>query len=190
MHLQRLRVSQSEVQACLAVEYTIEREQTADGAIITTETVKVTCQTYPQNWRAYNAAQTQEKSQLQAFCSMNCAETLLSLSNTVVGRVCPSRTSSLPAHLRFTPRFSGRRFQSDLQEAKRRGFLSRMPSYNSVFRYLEAEALTHYLYELIATSALPLKSVESDFAVNSSGFSSGQFMRWLDVKDGKEEDRR
>jgi hypothetical protein len=46
------------------------------------------------------------------------------------------------------------------------------------------------LYELIATSALPLKSVESDFAVNSSGFSSGQFMRWLDVKDGKEEDRR
>src|SRR5262249_38939665 len=83
-----------------------------------------------------------------------------------------------------------RRFQSDLQEAKRRGFLSKMPSYNSVFRYLEAEALTPYLYELIATSALPLKSVERDFAVDSSGFSTGQFMRWLDVKYGKEEDRR
>jgi transposase len=43
---------------------------------------------------------------------------------------------------------------------------------------------------LIATSALPLKSIEHDFAVDSSGFSTGQFMRWLDVKYGKEEDRR
>jgi hypothetical protein len=65
-----------------------------------------------------------------------------------------------------------------------------MPSYNSVFRYLEAEALTPYLYELIAASALPLKSVEEDFAIDSSGFSTGQFMRWFDVKYGKEEDRR
>src|ERR1041385_10848 len=75
-------------------------------------------------------------------------------------------------------------------EARRRGFLSQMPSYNSVFRYLEAEALTPYLYELIAMSAKPLIPVEEDFAVDSSGFSTGQFKRWLDVKYGKEEDRR
>jgi hypothetical protein len=62
-----------------------------------------------------------------------------------------------------------------------------MPSYNSVFRYLEAEALTPYLYELIATSALPLKSVERDFAVDSSGFSS-QFMRWFDVRSAAQGD--
>jgi transposase len=39
-------------------------------------------------------------------------------------------------------------------------------------------------------SAAPLKSIESDFAVDSSGFSTGQFMRWLDVKYGTKEDRR
>jgi transposase len=50
--------------------------------------------------------------------------------------------------------------------------------------------LTPYLYELIALSAQPLTSVEEDFAVDNSGFSTGQFMRWLDVKYGKEEDRR
>ena len=50
-----------------AVEYTIQREQTADGTTITTETVKITRKTYPQDWKAYNAAQTQEKSQLQAI---------------------------------------------------------------------------------------------------------------------------
>jgi transposase len=85
---------------------------------------------------------------------------------------------------------SGRRFDTDLREAKARGYLARLPHYNSVFRYLESEALTPYLYELIKVSAAPLKSIESDFAVDSSGFSTGQFMRWLDVKYGTKEDRR
>jgi transposase len=172
-----------------AVEYTIEREQTSDGATITTETVKVTRKTYTQNWPAYNAAQTQEKSQLQAL--------LYGLCRTIPE---PEQRRGRPrlslADIIFASTFkiystvSGRRFQSDLQEAKRRGFLSRMPSYNSVFRYLEAEALTPYLYQLISLSAAPLKSIETDFAVDSSGFSTGQFMRWLDVKYGQMEDRR
>jgi transposase len=85
---------------------------------------------------------------------------------------------------------SGRRFGTDLRDAKARGYLARLPHYNSVFRYLESEALTPYLYELISLSAAPLKSIESDFAVDSSGFSTGQFMRWLDVKYGTKEDRR
>src|SRR5258708_7690937 len=172
-----------------AVEYTIEREQTSDGATVVTETVKVTRKIYSQNWPAYNAAQTYEKSHLQ--------ELLYELCRTIDE---PEQRRGRPrlslADIIFASTFkiystvSGRRFQSDLREAKRRGFLSKMPAYNSVFRYLESEALTPYLYELIATSALPLKSVESDFAVDSSGFSTGQFMRWLDVKYGKEEDRR
>jgi transposase len=172
-----------------AVQYVIEREQTADGQTITTETVKVTRKTYTQNWPAYNAAQTEEKSRLQALLYELCraipepeqrrGRPRLSLADIIFAST-----------FKIYSTVSGRRFQSDLQEAKRRGFLSKMPSYNSVFRYLEAEALTPYLYELIAASALPLKSIESDFAVDSSGFSTGQFMRWFDVKYGKEEDRR
>jgi transposase len=172
-----------------AVEYTIQREQTADGVTITTETVKITRKTYPQDWRAYNAAQTQEKSQLQALLYELCR-------NLPEPEQHRGRPRLSLADIIFSSTFkvystvSGRRFQSDLQEAKRRGYLSKMPSYNSVFRYLEAEALTPYLYELITLSAAPLKAVESDFAVDASGFSTGQFMRWLDVKYGKEEDRR
>src|SRR4029079_14080893 len=74
--------------------------------------------------------------------------------------------------------------------AKQRGYLTRLPHYNSVFRYLESEALTPYLVELITLSAQPLKAVETDLAGDSSGFSTGQFMRWFDVKYGREEDRR
>ena len=65
-----------------------------------------------------------------------------------------------------------------------------LPHYNSVFKYLESETLTPYLYELISLSAQPLTNIEEDFAVDSSGFSTGQFMRWLDVKYGTKEDRR
>jgi transposase len=173
----------------LAVEYTIEREQTADGQTVVTETVKVTRKTYPQNWPAYNAAQTQEKSQLQGLLYELCR----SIPEPEQGRGRPRLSL---ADIIFASTFkvystvSGRRFSSDLREAKARGYLSKLPHYNSVFRYLESETLTPYLYELIATSSLPLKSVETNFAVDSSGFSTGQFMRWLDVKYGQAEDRR
>lgn len=172
-----------------AVEYTLQREQLPDGSTVVTETVKVTRKTYSQNWPAYNRSQTEEKSRLQALLYELCKN--LPEPEQHRGRPRLSLADIIFAStFKIYSTVSGRRFQSDLQEARRRGFLSRMPSYNSVFRYLEAEALTPYLYELIKLSAQPLKSIESDFAVDSSGFSTGQFMRWLDVKYGKEEDRR
>ena len=46
-----------------AVEYVIQRESNSDGSTTVTETLTVreTRKTYPQDWRAYNAAQTGEK---------------------------------------------------------------------------------------------------------------------------------
>ncbi len=172
-----------------AVEYTIEREQTPDGETVVTESFKVTRKTYAQDWPAYNTAQTHEKSELQGLLYELCR----SLPEPEQHRGRPRLSL---ADIIFSSTFkvystvSGRRFMTDLREAKARGYLTKLPSYNSVFRYLEAEALTPYLYQLITTSSLPLKSVESKFAVDSSGFSTGQFMRWLDVKYGKKEDRR
>ncbi len=172
-----------------AVEYVIEREQTADGQTVVTETVKVTRKTYTQNWPAYNAAQTQEKSQLQALLYELCRN--IPEPEQHRGRPRLSLADIIFASTyKIYSTVSGRRFATDLREAKARGYLSKLPHYNSVFRYLESEALTPYLYELIKLSASPLKSIESEFAVDSSGFSTGQFKRWLDVKYGKEEDRR
>src|ERR1043165_6558055 len=51
----------------LAVEYTLMRETTPDGHTVVTETVKVTRKTYSQDWKSYNASQTKEKSEIQAF---------------------------------------------------------------------------------------------------------------------------
>jgi transposase len=172
-----------------AVEYTIERERKVDGQNVVTETVKIVRKTYMQNWPAYNAAQTHEKSELQALLYELCQSVTepeqkrgrprLSLADTIFSSA-----------FKIYSTVSGRRFSTDLREAKEKGYLTRLPHYNSIFRYLESEALTPHLYKLIGISALPLKAVETDFAVDSSGFSTGQFMRWFDVKYGKKEDRR
>lgn len=71
-----------------AVEYTIQREQTADGQTLVTETVTVTRQSYPQDWPAYNAAQTQEKSQLQALLYELCRDLLSRYSKAEADRDC------------------------------------------------------------------------------------------------------
>ena len=79
---------------------------------------------------------------------------------------------------------SQRRFISDLREAHERGYIARVPHFNSISNYLENPALTPLLHELITESSLPLKSVETDFAVDSSGFATSRFTRWFDIKYG------
>ena len=80
--------------------------------------------------------------------------------------------------------FSGRRFQTDLDDAVVAGLLSRPVRYNTIFDYLENPILTPILIAMIHRSSLPLKSIESDFAVDSSGFSTSRFVRWFDHKYG------
>jgi transposase len=79
---------------------------------------------------------------------------------------------------------STRRFMSDLREARKRSYIAKAPHQSSVFRYLEDPALTPILRDLITRSSLPLKSVEVDFAVDSSGFTTSRFTRWYDHKYG------
>jgi hypothetical protein len=83
--------------------------------------------------------------------------------------------------------FSARRFTCDLKEAYLDGLIGNAPHFNSVNRYIANPDLTEPLKALVSLSSLPLKTVESDFAVDSSGFSTSRFVRWYNKKYGKEE---
>ena len=51
-----------------AVAYFVVREQNPDGSTTVTETLTVTKRkTYPQNWKAYNLAQTEEQDKFQTL---------------------------------------------------------------------------------------------------------------------------
>jgi transposase len=140
--------------------------------------------TYRQEWHEYNQAQTNEKSKLQHLLFELCQT--IDEPPQVMGRPRASLSDLIfGSCMKVYTGMSGRRNQSDLREALMRGYLSMPLHYNTIQKYLEREDLTAYLKELIIASSLPLKSVECDFAVDSSGFATGQFSRWFDAKYGE-----
>jgi hypothetical protein len=174
-----------------AVEHVIEKTKTtttqtdASGATTTTttETVKVTRKTYPQVWPAYNAAQTQEKRIFQYLLHQLCQG--VGSPAQVMGRPRLSFEDMIFAMaFKVYSTVSGRRFMTDLRDAHAKGYMESLPCYNSIFNYFESETLTPYLKMLVEESALPLAAIEEDFAVDSSGLSTGVYIRWNDAKWG------
>jgi transposase len=141
--------------------------------------------TYRQEWPSYNKAQVNEKSQLQSLLYELCQS--IEEPPQVMGRPrAPLSDLIFAICMKVYEGMSGRRTQSDMREALQRGYLRKPVHYNTISKYLEKEELTPYLKQLIIESSLPLKSVESSFAADSSGFATGQFSRWFDAKYGEE----
>lgn len=139
--------------------------------------------TYKQEWTAYNAAQTHEK------------DTFLSLLRELCDGIQePPQTRGRPrlslADMVFCAAFkvytgmSGRRFACDLHDAQERGYIERAPHFNSVFNHIETDALTQILRDLIEASSLPLRAVETDFAVDGTGFGTSGSVTWFNKKYG------
>jgi hypothetical protein len=141
--------------------------------------------TYRQDWVAYNAAQTHEKAHLQNLLYALCQQIEE-----------PAYTFGRPRHAQRDLLFaiaykvystvSARRFACDLTTAYEQGYLSAPVHHSSVFRAFEDASLTPILRALIERSALPLKAIETKFAVDSTGFSTCRYVRWYDAKYGRE----
>ena len=80
--------------------------------------------------------------------------------------------------------FSGRHFDCDLQDAIQNGYMSCSMHANKLCCFMENEELTPILHKLIVQASLPLRSVETVFAPDSTGFSTSRFVRWYDEKYG------
>jgi len=166
-----------------AVEHTIRREMKADGSVTITESVKVT---YGQNWSAYNAAQTTEKERVAVLLKTLCG----AIDNPVQTRGRPRLPLSdtvFAAVMKVYGGQSGRRSMVDMNDYAAKGYIDKAPHYNSIFNCLEDASLTAILKTMIEESAAPLKNVECDFAVDSSGFSTSIYERWFDHKYGREQ---
>jgi len=82
---------------------------------------------------------------------------------------------------------SGRRASTDIRECAAKGLIDKAPHYNSVHNTIERADVTPILKALIESSALPLKAIETDFAVDSTGFATSVYARWFDHKYGREQ---
>ena len=129
------------------------------------------------DWTSYDAAQSEEKRRFVTLLAELC-KTVSQPEQRGKGRPRLPLSDMLFASVyRVYIGFSLRRFNSDLQQAFVEGHVNTMPHFNSMSRYMGKPELTDILKNLITTSSLPLKAVETDFAIDSSGFSTCRFVR-------------
>jgi len=164
----------------MAVEITVQREA-GKQKVTYTEMVKVT---YSQNWSAYNAVQTGEKEMFLRLLAELCST--IPQPPQAIGRPrLPLSDMAFAVVSKVYARFSARRFASDLRTAEAAGLVDKAPSFNSVLRYMRSPEVTPVLSRLVEVSSLPLKAVETDFAVDSTGFGTSQRRSWYSQKHGR-----
>jgi len=132
-------------------------------------------------WTNYNKAQVVEKDKLMQLLADLCnsigeepynfGRPRLPLSDMVF--TCVFKVYSM---------YSERRFMSDLRYVHEKGYVNRVPHYNSISNYMNKIELTNILIRLITKSSLPLVSIEDKFAVDSSGFSTSVYDQWFSEK--------
>lgn len=170
---------------CLLVWDTI----TDGGQTITTTKTQIVKVTYKQNWPVYNRAQTEEKARFIPLLEALCHLITQPLQSKGRPRL-PLADMVFSCVYKVYEGFSSRRFMSDLREAEAQDHIAKAAHFNSVSRYLANPALTDLLSQLVTVSSLPLKGIENNFAVDSSGFSTCRFVRWFNKKYGREVDNR
>jgi len=131
--------------------------------------------TYSQDWSAYNKSQIEEKERFMELLK-GLIEAVPENHREGRGRPqMPIRELLFASSLKVYSQFSLRRFMTDLNTARDKGYITFAPCYSTVGKFMEREDITPILTSLIQQSSLALRSVETDFAVDSSGFRTTKF---------------
>ena len=172
-----------------AVQFKVSRAVTVDGTVTETKTLTVTKKTYPQDWVAYNKAQTNERRHFHQLLHALC-ETIPVPSakpNPKGGRpALPIRDAIFGACLKVYCLMSARRFNGELEESHTNGFIGCVPHFNYALHILNKHDVAPILKGMIEIAALPLRAVETKFATDSTGFATTTYGRWFDHKYGVE----
>jgi len=86
--------------------------------------------------------------------------------------------------------FSLRRYESLMENSLEDGHIDDKCAYNTISHYMNKEELTPILHDLIEKSAAPLTAVETEFAADSSGFSTSTFGKFCEFKHNPDKEVR
>lgn len=160
-----------------AVEFTL-RQEIQIGKMKATKEIKVT---YAQDWANYDKASINQKAlflELLADLVRNIKEDEYKFGRPKISKQDLVFSSVLKVYTTF----SLRRFMTDLETAKEKGYVNSKPSYSSISHFMNKKDLEPVLRELVKISSLPLKTIETKFAIDSSGFSTSRFARYFSFK--------
>ena len=128
-----------------------------------------------QNWSAYNKSQTEEKDTFLKLLA-ELVDALPEPSGEATGRPrVPMREMVYISALKVYTTVSCRRFMSDMRLAVEKGYVSKGCSFSSISKYMMDEEMMPSVKALIKLSSLPLKTVETKFAVDSTGFRTSKW---------------
>lgn len=133
------------------------------------------------NWAKYNLAKTQEK---RLFY-----ELLYELCQLIPEPVYENGRPPIPVKdlifmtaLKIYSNYSSRKIHHDLKIAEASGYIKKAPHFNRLSDFLNCPATYELLQKLLTITAMPLKNLEDDFSMDSSGFGSYQYERWQRVR--------
>jgi transposase len=139
---------------------------------------------FGQKWEEYNEAQTKEK-----IIFYNLVKELLDIlpkETYTFGRPrMPLKEMLFCCIIKIYTNVSSRRLISELELAKRAGYIKEVPHFNTILKYLDDDLVRIALSYLVPVSALPLKNIEEKFAIDSTGFGAHRFDRYFQAKYGE-----
>lgn len=169
----------------LATRFYLEIQQLTPKGIVT-EKIHLT---YAQAWSAYNAAQTEEIKIFDALLK-DLVKAIPEPEQTM-GRPRLSIHESLFCSIqKVYSQLSSRRAHSLFQNAVEKKQIDHAPHFNAPSKLLNNPAVTPILHELVTLSALPVAGLESDFAVDSTGFRTTTFNEYCGMKHGQKKAHR
>jgi transposase len=167
-----------------AVTFAQTIETHSDGSQTVTESMTYSRTTHEQNWPAYNAAQCEEKEAIQRLLRGLC-DSIPNPPHAGRGpKPVPMSDAVFAMTMKVFVAMSARRATTDIEASADAGHMSRAPRYNTLFDAFQKPEMTAILTKLIEASAAPLSSIETSFAVDSTGFGTCIYHRWIDEKYG------
>ena len=137
-----------------------------------------------QPWTAYNDAQVHE-GELFATLLRGLCDTVEQPPQHMGRRRLPIGDMLYGMGLKVYANRSTRRAMSDIRGAVASGRMCQEPSFTTPITYFGRPEMTPVLRALVQQSALPLRDVETYFAIDSSGFASTSYHQWFEEKWGK-----
>jgi transposase len=139
---------------------------------------------HTQSWAKYNLAKCNEK--LLFYELLYDLAKIIKEPEYQFGRpAIPLKDMFFSCGLKLYSNYSGRKIMSDLRRAEDAGYISHKPHFNTIKDFLNCPATYDLLLKMLTLSAMPLRKLEDQYSIDSSGFGSYSQERWNKVKWGK-----
>ena len=169
-----------------ATKYYIGIEQVTDAGV---ETTKIPL-TYKQAWTAYNQAQKEEVRLFDALLK-DLVGAIPEPVQVGAGRPRLSIRETLFCSIqKVYSQLSSRRAYSLFKNAIEKGQIAHAPHFNAPSKLLNNPDITSILRNLIHITAIPLASIEKDFAPDSTGFRTTSFGAYCEEKHGGKKEHK